>query len=89
MLGKSTHLQVISQQSTQNTAICHYRHTRKTNENFSLFNTGVDFANSGSFAKVSVAVNIYISLVATRNYSFKGSYSIALMQFLNVYQVLI
>ena len=30
MLGKSTHLAVIPQKSTQNAAICHYRHTRKT-----------------------------------------------------------
>ena len=43
-------------------------HARKTSELFSLFNTGVDFslhnnfANSGSFAKVSVPVHIYNSL---------------------------
>ena len=43
---------------------CHYRHTRKTSERFSLFNTGIDFslrndfANSGSFAKVSISVHI-------------------------------
>ena len=48
--------------------ICHYRHTKKTFELFLLFNTGVDFslhdnfANSGSFAKVSVPVHIYSSL---------------------------
>ena len=48
--------------------ICHYRHTRKTGELFLLFNTSVDFslrnnfANSGSFAKVSVPVHIYNSL---------------------------
>ena len=59
MLGKSTHLQVISQQSTQTQQICHYRHARKTSELFLLHNTGIDFssrnnvANLGSFAKVS------------------------------------
>ena len=48
---------------------CHYRHTRKTGEFFSLFNTGVDFslrnsfANSGSFAKVSVPVHNYNSSI--------------------------
>ena len=42
---------------------CHYRHTRKTSELFSLLYAGVDFslrnnfANSGSFAKVSVPVH--------------------------------
>ena len=49
--------------------ICHYRHTRKTSELFLLFNTGAEFslrnnfANSGSFAKVSVPVHIYNSLI--------------------------
>ena len=63
MVGKSTHLQVIPQQSTQNAV-----NTRKTSELFPLFNTGVDFslrnnfANSGSFAKVFVPVHIYNSL---------------------------
>ena len=48
--------------------ISHYRHARKTGEHF-LFNTGVNFslrnnfANSDSFAKVSVAVHIYNSLI--------------------------
>ena len=48
--------------------ISHCKHTRKTSELFLLFNTGVDFglrnnfANSGSFAKVSVPVYIYNSL---------------------------
>ena len=42
---------------------------RKTGELFLLFNTGVDFslrnnfANAGSFAKVSVPVHIYNSLL--------------------------
>ena len=69
MVGKSTRLQVIPQQGTQNTQICHYRHTRKTSELLLLFNTGTDFslsnnfANLGSFAKVSVPVHIYNFLV--------------------------
>ena len=48
--------------------ICHYRHARKTSELFLLFNAGVDlslcnnFANSGSFTKVSVPVHNYNSL---------------------------
>ena len=48
--------------------ICHYKQTKKTGELFLLFNTGVDFslsnnfANSGSFAKVSVPVHFYNSL---------------------------
>ena len=46
-------------------------HTRKTSELFFLFNTGVDFslrnnfANSGSFSKVSVRVHNYNSLIQT------------------------
>ena len=41
---------------------------------FLLFNTGVDlglrnnFANSGSFAKASIPVHIYNSLLESRNY---------------------
>ena len=67
MVGKCTRLQVISQQSTQNTANFPL-HVRKTRELFSSFNTGVNFslrnnfANSGSFAKVSIPVHIYNSL---------------------------
>ena len=51
--------------------ICHYRHPRKTSELFLLFNTGVNFslrnnfANSGSFGKVSVPVHNYNSLQQT------------------------
>ena len=49
--------------------ICHYRHMKKNNELFLLFNTGVDFslhnnfANSGSFAKISVPVHIIIPCI--------------------------
>ena len=48
---------------------CYYRHTRKTGELILLFNTGVDFslrnnfAKAGSFAKVSIPVYIYNSLL--------------------------
>ena len=69
MVGKSTHLQVIPQQSTQNTANLPLQTYEKTSELFLLFNTGVDFSlcnnfdNPGSFAKVSVPVHIYNSLV--------------------------
>ena len=70
MLGKSTHLQVIPQQSAPKTQqICHYRYARKTSELVLLFNTSVDFslrnnfATAGSFAKVSVPVHNYNSLV--------------------------
>ena len=57
---------------------CHYRYTRKTSELFSLFNTGVDFslrnnfANSGSFAKVSVPVYNYNSLIATKTKAMRS-----------------
>ena len=83
MVGKSTHLQVIPQPSTRNTAnlplqcngkFADYRHMRQTSELFLLFNTGVgfslhnNFANSGSFAKVPVPVHIYNSLALSRNY---------------------
>ena len=49
--------------------ISNYRHTRKTGEFFVLFNMSVDFslrnnfANSGSFAQVSVPDHIYNSLI--------------------------
>ena len=62
MLGKSAHLQVIPQQAPKTQQICHYIHATKTRELFLLYNTGVDFsssnnfANLGSFAKVSVPV---------------------------------
>ena len=46
--------------------ICHYRHVRKTSQLFLLHDTGADFscrcnfANLGSFAKVSVPVGSII-----------------------------
>ena len=70
MVGKGTRLQVIPQQCTQNTTNLPLQTYEKKGELFLLFNTGVDsslrnnFANSGSFAKVSVPVHIYNSLVA-------------------------
>ena len=76
MLGKSAHLQVIPQQAPKTQQICHYRHTRKTSELFLLFNAGVDFnlrnnlANSGSFAKVSIPVRNYNSLLDITTFSF-------------------
>ena len=63
MVGKSTILQVIPQQSTQNTANLSIQTYGKNQRTFLLLNTGVNFANSGSFAKVSVPVHIYNSLV--------------------------
>ena len=54
--------------------IFHYKHRSKTSELFLLFNTGVDFslrnnfANSGSFAKVSVPVHNYNSLFKCPSY---------------------
>ena len=71
MVGKSTRLQVIPQQSTQNTANLRL-HTCETSELFSLLNKGVNFslrnnfAISGFFANVSVPVHIYNSLLQNR-----------------------
>ena len=67
MLGKSTHLQVIPQQSNQNTANLRLQ-TCETNQwtFFKLDGTGVEFsfrnnfANLGSFPKVSVPVESII-----------------------------
>ena len=69
MVEKSTGLQVIPQQSTQNTANLPLQTYEKTSERFLLFNTGVNFslrnnfANLSSFAKVPVFVHIYNSLI--------------------------
>ena len=70
MVGKSTRLQVIPQYSTQNSKFATTDMREKPVNFFSLFNTGADFslrnnfANSGSFVKVSVPVHIYNSLVS-------------------------
>ena len=67
MVEKSTRLQVIPLQSTQNTANLPSQTYEKNQWTF-LFNTGVNFslrnnfANSGSVAKVSVPVHNYNSL---------------------------
>ena len=65
---KRIRLQVIPQQSTQNTVNFPLQTYEKIGELFLLFNTGVNFSlrnnfpNSGSFAKVSVPVHNYNSL---------------------------
>ena len=62
MLGKSTHLAVISQQSTQNTANLPLQTCEKTSGLFLSHDTDAgfssrnNFANLGSFAKVSFSV---------------------------------
>ena len=72
MVGKSASLFRSKALKTQQ--ICYYRHTRKTSEIILLFNTVVDFSirnnfsNSGSFAKVSVPVHIYNSLIRIHYY---------------------
>ena len=71
MLGKSTHLQVIPQQSDQNTVNLPLQTCDKILWTFLLYNTGVDFssrnnfANLGSFAKVSVPVQCIIPCIDT------------------------
>ena len=68
--------------------ICHYRHTTQTSELFLLLNKGVDFslrnnfANSGSFAKVSVPVYIYNSLIGTRPYNGVVYFKYEIKQFI-------
>ena len=70
MLGEKTPIYKLFRSKAPKTQqICYYKHTRKTGELFLLFNTGVDFslhnnfANPGSFAKVSVPVHTYDSLI--------------------------
>ena len=71
MVGKSTHLQVIPQQSTQNTANLPLQTYEKNQLTFFIvqhglqhdFSTCNNFANSGSFAKISVPVHIHDSLL--------------------------
>ena len=70
-MKKSTICKSSPSKTPKTQQICHYRHTRKTGDIFLLFNMGVDFslrnnfANSGCFAKVSVPVHIYNSLIFT------------------------
>ena len=69
MLGKSTHLQVIPQQSTQNSKFAITDIQEKPAVHFLLNDTGVgfssrnNFANLGSFSKVSVPVESIIFLL--------------------------
>ena len=69
MLGKISHLQVVRQQCTQNTANLRLQTYEKISRSFPLYDTGVDFslrinnANLGSFAKVSVPVGSVIPLL--------------------------
>ena len=71
MIGKSIHLQIIPQKSTQNAA--NYRQATKTSGLFLLYYTGVgynsrnNFSNLGSFAKVSVPLQSIISWLASLN----------------------
>ena len=73
MVGKSTCYRLSRSKAPKTQQNCHYKHATKTSELFSLFNTGVDFslrnnfANSNSFAKFSVPVHIYNSLVKDRD----------------------
>ena len=62
MVGKSTHLQVIPQQSAQNAAHLPLQTCDKNQWTFLLYNMGVgfDFANLGFFAKVSVPLQFII-----------------------------
>ena len=66
---KSTHLQVIPQQITQNTASLPLQTCDKNQWNFLLYDTGLDFSspnnfsNLGSFAIVSVPVKSIIPLL--------------------------
>ena len=70
MVGKIPVYRLSRSKAPKTQQICHYRHTKKTGELFLLFNTGVDFslrnnfANSGSFAKVSVPVHNYNSFAS-------------------------
>ena len=66
MVGKSTHLQIIPQKSTQNAANLPLQTCDKNQWTFLVYNTGVgfnsrdNFANSCSFAKVSVPLQSII-----------------------------
>ena len=52
MLGKSTHLQVIPQQSTQTRQTWDYRHTTKTSGPFYQRRAGVDFSSRNNFFQI-------------------------------------
>ena len=84
-------LQVVLQQSTQNTANFPLQTYEENRWTLLLLNTGVDFslrnkfANSGSFAKISVSVLIYNSLTRPKNCIFK-KYSSLLDQGITVFK---
>ena len=66
MVGKSTHLKVVPQQSTQNAANLPLQTCEEYQGTFLLYDTSVDFSsrnnfvNLGFFAKVSVPVQSII-----------------------------
>ena len=66
MVGKSARLQVIPQRSTQSTTNLPLQTCKKNQQTFFVHSTGVNFssrnnfANLGSFAKVSVSVQSII-----------------------------
>ena len=69
MPGKNTHLQVIPQQRTQNTAVLPLQTCEKNQWPFILYDTArtstlaseKNFANLGSFAKVFIPVGFIIT----------------------------
>ena len=69
MVGKAPIYRLSRSKAPKTQQIFHYKHTRKSGELLVLYNAGVDFsfrnnfANSGSFAKVSIPVYIYNSLI--------------------------
>ena len=79
MLGKSACLQIIPQQSTQNTANLSLQTCDKNQWTFLLHSMSVNFssrnnfANSGSFAKVSVPVRSIIPCLNDNDVLFMAS----------------
>ena len=79
MLGKSACLQIIPQQSTQNTANLSLQTCDKNQWTFLLHSISVNFssrnnfANSGSFAKVSVPVRSIIPCLNDNDVLFMAS----------------
>ena len=75
MLGKSTHLQFIPQQSTQSTANLPLQTCEKNQQIFLLYDTGVDFSSRNNFAnlvplqKLSVASMIKYGLYCQCTYN--------------------
>ena len=73
MLGKSTHLQVIPQQSTKKNQSAITDMRQKPVDFFLLYNTGVNFssrnnfAHLGSFAKICISAQSINSLPAPKS----------------------